>query len=192
MKNTVAFLYIYLVFVAACKEEKKEDKKFISIVSLIKEQVADVDTSLYPILKITTTDSSHIDTTYIKREDFAATAKDFLSIPDLSDQKIAQRFQEEAPRYDDLLNRVIITYTPIHPEKETIKKQEMLVTPNPEGDKVNNIIVTREISNKDSFFQQKMLWQMNKYFQVITTRQKVGQPEETTVTKVSWNDETPL
>ena len=123
------------------------------------------------------------------KEEFASVAKDFLNIPDLSDQKIARRFKEEPPRYDELLNRVIISYTPINPDKEETKKQEMLVTPNPSGDKVNNIIVVREISNRDSFLQKKMLWQLDKYFQVITTSQKKGQPEQTTIMKVSWNED---
>lgn len=185
--SLMAFSFLLLCFLS-CKQ-KEEDKKFISIVSLIKKQVAHVDTSLYPIMKIMIEDSLNSDTIYIPREEFASVAKDFLNIPDLSDQKIARRFKEEPPRYDELLNRVIISYTPINPDKEETKKQEMLVTPNPAGDKVNNIIVVREISNRDSFLQKKMLWQLDKYFQVITTSQKKGQPEQTTIMKVSWNED---
>ena len=101
---------------------------------------------------------------------------------------MAKKFKEEAPRYDELLNRVIITYTPVDPEKEEVKKQEMLVTPSAAGDKVNNIIVIREINNRDSFLQKKMLWQLDKYFQIVTRSQKKGEPEITTIMKVSWNE----
>lgn len=183
--TTILYLFIFLL---SCNQKQK-DKNFISIVSLIKKQVAHVDTSLYPIMKIMILDSLNSDTIYIPREEFAAVAKDFLAIPDLSDQKIARKFIEEAPRYDELLNRVIITYSPINPDKEEIKKQEMLVTPSPSGDKVNNIIVIREISNRDSFLQKKMLWQLDKYFQIVTTSQKKGEPEQTTIMKVSWNED---
>lgn len=188
MKNYVSVFLVLCFFLWSCKE-KKEDKKFISIVSLIKNQVAHIDTSLYPIMKIDIIDSLHSDTTHIRREDFGMIAKDFLEIPDLSIQKVAQKYKEEPPRYDELINRVIICYTPIEPEKEEIKKQEMLVTPSGTGDKVNNIIVIREISNRDSFLQKKMLWQLDKYFQIVTTRQLVGQPEKTSIMKVTWNED---
>ena len=158
--------FCLLVFcIISCKQKKEESKNFISIVSLIKKQVAHVDTSLYPIMKINIKDSLN------------------------SDTKVARRFKEEPAIYEKLINRVIITYTPIDFEKEEIKKQEMLVTPSPAGDKVNNIIVIKEISNRDSFLQKKMLWQFDKYFQIITTSQKKGKPEESTIIKVSWNED---
>ncbi|MBK7562695.1 MAG: hypothetical protein IPQ06_05415 [Chitinophagaceae bacterium] len=192
MKTYVLLLFSFTVLVPACRQKKKVDnKKFISVLSLIKKQVAHVDTSLYSIMKVVYYDSLHSDTTYIPREEFEVAAADFLAIPDLSDQKVAKRYKEEPARYDELLNRVIITYTPLNPEREEIKSQELLVTPNvATGDKVNNIIILREISDRDSFLQKKMLWQMDRSFQVITTRQEPGKPEIIITTKVSWNEET--
>ena len=191
MKNYPVLLFAFIIALSACRQKKQEeDKKFISVLSLIKKQVAHVDTSLYSIMKVVYIDSLHSDTSYIPREEFKNTAKDFLDIPDLSDQKVAKRYKEEPARYDELLNRVIITYTPLNPVDEEIKSQELLVTPDPAaGDKVNNIIIIREISNRDSFLQRKMLWQMDKSFQVITTSQKPGKPEITITTKVSWNED---
>ena len=102
---------------------------------------------------------------------------------------MGKRYKEEQARYDELLNRVVITYTPLNPDKEEVKKQELLIIPNEAaGDKVSNVIILREISNKDSLLQKKMLWQMDKSFQVVTTRQKPGQAEEVTILKVSWNE----
>ncbi len=152
--------------------------------------MAHVDTSLYSIMKVVYIDSLHSDTTYIAREQFADVAKEFLDIPDLSDKKVAARYKEDPAIHDEMLNRVILTYTPVNPEKEEVKKQELLATPIPGADaKVNNIIIIREISNRDSFLQKKMLWQMDKYFQVVTTSQKPGNPEITTITRVSWNED---
>ena len=175
----------------ACKQkENEEEKKFISVLSLIRKQVAHVDTSLYSIMKVVYTDSIYRDTTYIPREQFATVAKEFLEIPDLSVKKIAKRYKEEPAIHDELMNRVILTYTPVNPEKEEVKKQELLATPIPGADaRVNNIIIIREISNRDSFLQKKMFWQMDKSFQVVTTSQKPGKPEITTTTKVSWNED---
>jgi hypothetical protein len=192
MKTYFLLLFSFTALFPACRQKKKVDnKKFISVLSLIKKQVAHVDTSLYSIMKVVYYDSLHIDTTYIPREEFEVAAADFLAIPDLSDKKVAKRYKEEPARYDELLNRVIITYTPLNPEREEIKSQELLVTPNSAtGDKVNNIIILREISNRDSFLQKKMLWQMDRSFQVITTRQEPGKAEIIFTTKVSWNEET--
>lgn len=190
MKKLLLLLVAGTLILPGCKSKEKEpEKKYVSIISLIKKQVEHVDTSLYPILKITTVDSLPPDTVYIPREEFASAAKDFLDIPDLSNPKVAKKYKEEQARYDESLNRVVITYTPLNYEKEEIKKQELLITPNEAaGDKVSNVIVLREINNKDSFLQKKMLWQMDKSFQVVTTRQKPGMPEKVTIVKVSWNE----
>jgi hypothetical protein len=192
MKKKCFILILPIIFISSCGQKKpQEDKKFISVLSLIEKQVAHVDTSLYSIMKIEITDSLHSDTTYIPREEFRMAAKDFLDIPDLSVKKIANRYKEVPAQYDELMNRVIITYLPIDPKKEEIKKQELLVTPNtPTGDNVNNVIITRVISTKDSFLQKNLLWQMDKSFQVITTTQKPGKPEIIKTIKVSWNEDT--
>ncbi|MDZ4793557.1 MAG: hypothetical protein SGI83_04695 [Bacteroidota bacterium] len=191
MKNYLGVLFSFCLISAACKQkEKQADKNFISVVSLIKKQVAHVDTALYSIMKVVYFDSLHSDTQYIPREQFAEVAKEFLDIPDLSDKKVAARYKEDPAIHDQLLNRVIITYTPINPEKEEVKRQELLATPLAGEDaKVNNIIIIREISNRDSFLQKKMLWQMDKSFQVVTRSQKPGQPEITSTTKVTWNED---
>ena len=189
MNKYFALLLPFIMVLPACKSKKKEpEKKFISVLSLIKNQVAHVDTSLYSIIKIMQYDTLPGDTIYIPREEFRAAAKDFLSIPDLSDKKVAKRYKEEAI-FDKTINRFIITYTPEDPAKEEIQKQELLVTPGAgTGDKVNNIIIDRVISNRDSFMKQNMLWQVDRSFQVATTLQKPGKPEKTTTVKVVWNE----
>ncbi len=189
MKKYFVLVLTSILAVVACKSKKEEQKKnFVSVLSLIESQVAHVDTSIYPIIKIEQTDSLPGDTTYIPREEFRAAAKDFLSIPDLSDKKVAKRYKMET-LFDETINRVIITYTPEDPVKEEIQKQELLVTPyTSEGDIVNNIIITRVINNRDSFMKKNMLWLMDKSFQVVTTIQKPGKPEKTTTVKVAWNE----
>jgi hypothetical protein len=190
MKNLlIAFLFLETL-ISCGNEEKKETKTYISLLSLIKAQVAHIDTSLYPIVKIVSYDSMHQDTTYIPREEFAKEARDFLDIPDLADKKVAQRYKEDPPLYDETIGRVMIRYTPIDPDKEEIKSQELLATPMPGMDaKINNLIIIRQINNRDSFLQKKMLWKIDKSFQIVTTSQKPGQPEVTTVTSVVWNED---
>lgn len=189
MKNYfLAVFFTALLFVSCTSKPKEEPKHFVSVLSLLEKQVAGIDTSLYSIRKVVILDSLHSDTSYIHREEFRAAAKDFLEIPDLSDPKVAKRYKEEN-RYDELMNRVIITYTPLEPEKEDIQKQEIMVTPNiATGDKVNTIIIERVISNRDGFLEKKMLWQTDRSFLITTTTQKPGEPEVMAITKVWWNE----
>lgn len=186
-------LFASLLFLFACGSgSDKEQKNYISIVSLIEKQVAHIDTSfLYSIKKVVITDSLHSDTTYIRNTEFRAAAKEFLEIPDLSSRKVAKRYKEEQARFDETLGRVIMSYTALNPAKEEYTSQELLIKPNvAEGDKVTNVIVTRIINNKDgSQVQKNLLWQTDKSFQVTTTSQKKGEPEKTTITKVTWNED---
>lgn len=198
MKNCSVILLILAGAVGGCKQKdlpaaqagKEEVKKFISVLSLIENQVAHIDTSLYSIIKVVSTNSLRSDTSYIRREDFRALAKDFLEIPDLSDQKVAKKYTEET-RYDELLNRVVITYIPRQPGKEEIQKQEILVTPNiATGDQVNNIIIESVKKDRNGYLGKKMLWQVDKSFLVTTSSQKPGEPEVVTTIRVTWNDHT--
>ena len=174
----------------SCKQKTKEkEKNFISVLSLIEKQVAHIDTSLYAITKVVYTDSLHSDTTYIKREDFRSVAKEFLEIPDLSEKKVAKLYTEET-MYDEMMNRVIITYTPLNDKDVEIKKQQLQVTPNiATGDKVNNVIINMVVNNRNGLLQKNMLWQMDKSFQIVTTTRQPGKPEITTTTKVTWNED---
>ena len=193
MKKCICFLSMFLLLVSSCKQRKnvesnKDQKEsFFPVLSFIKSQVAHIDTSLYPIRKIVVTDSAHSDTIFVPREDFRSLAKDFLDIPDLTDKKYKDRYKEEK-LFDETLNRVIISYKPQNPDNEELQKQEILIAPDPSGDKINSIIIDRVISNRDSFLQKSMLWQVDKSFQVTTIAQKPGQPETTTIMKVIWDD----
>jgi hypothetical protein len=187
-KYSLLFLFS-IVLLFACKQKQKgPEKKYISAVSIIKEEVAHVDTSLYSIIRVDFKDSLHSDTTYIRREEFRAEAKDFLDIPDLYDQKVARRYKESILR-DATINKVVITYTPEDPAAEEMQKQELLITPGAIGDKVSTVIIIRSIVNRDSSVQKNMLWQMGKYFQVTTIRQLPGQPQTINTTRVTWNED---
>ncbi|MEI9911255.1 MAG: hypothetical protein WDO71_17280 [Bacteroidota bacterium] len=193
MKKTgvpIFFAAILLSFFA-CKSKKKEGpqkEKFFPVLSFIKSQVAHVDTSLYSIRKIIYVDSTRNDTVYYKREQFRDLAADFLSLPDLSSSKYEDRFKEEK-QFDETLNRVIITYQPIDPGKEEIQRQEVLIQPDPSGDKVTSFIIDYFTNNKDSSVQKRMLWQVDKSFQVATMRQLPGQPETNSTLRVTWNED---
>ena len=144
-----------------------------------------IDTSLYAILRLEPRDSARYDTTYIHRDDFRAAAKDFLDIPDLSDEDYEDRYRE-SKTMDQTLNRILLSYEPVNPKEEIIQSQQVLIEP---GDgKVTNIIINMVQNSKDSLVTKRMMWTPDRSFQVTTLKQLPGQPETTHTYKVSWNE----
>ncbi|MBM3413345.1 MAG: hypothetical protein FJY16_00155 [Bacteroidetes bacterium] len=181
---------LFILFLALTACQSTPSKKYISIPSLIQEQVADVDSSLYAITKYVFqgTDTLPSDTIYIPREAFKKAAAEFLSILDLSVPSNAKRFTEQN-RYDPLLERVILTYTPIKPNEEDWQKQEVMVRPDPAtGDKVTTILASKVQHNRDGLLQVELLWLFDRSFQVTQTTQAPGKEPLIITYKVIWND----
>ena len=177
-----------LFLISSCKQKETTPKEdFFPVLSFLKSQVAKVDTSLNSIRKYVIVDSLTTDTLYIPREQFRDIARDFLLIPDLSESKYKDRYVEEKI-FDEMLNSVLLTYTPIKPEKEQIQRQEVMIRPGPSEDKITNIIINLSVDTKDSSVQKRMLWKVDQGFQVTTTRQLAGQPETTRTEKVIWGE----
>lgn len=184
---TIATVALLLV-AGGCKEKKKAEKgTIIPIISLIKDQVAHVDTSLYTIMKITRVDSARNDTVYIERSQFRQAASDFLSLPDISTAEYYGRYKEE-DSYDETLGRVVFTYTAKNPDNEEVQKEELLVKPDPPNDKVTSLIITTVRITKDSLIEKKLLWSMDQSFQVTTTKQYPSKPETISTFNVVWNE----
>ncbi len=182
-------LFIVSIFsfaLYACKQKDKTDdgKKFPAL-SFIKSQIAHVDSSFYTITKIVTVDGVS-DSSFIKREEFRNLAIDFLSMPDISDKKLSTLYKEERI-FDQTLNRVIFTYLPMKENLE-IEKLEVVIIPDPSGDKVRNIIISMNIIERGVSVRKNMLWQVDESFQVVKLIQRENKPEESIITKVVWNN----
>ena len=187
-KNYFLLLVTVIIFQFSCKPKEKEEKEaFFPVLSFIQSQVANVDTSLYSIIKLNFVDSARTDTEFVRRENFRDLAKDFIEIPDLALSKYKKRFKQ-LKGYDETLGRVMLSYLPENPEKENIQRQEVLISPGPAGDRVNSIYIDYISTTKDSSLEKKMLWRVDRSFQVTTIKQKPGQPETITTTKVIWNE----
>jgi hypothetical protein len=188
MKILTITTAVLLLLAGGCKEKKQETKgTIIPVISLIKDQIAHVDTSLYTIMKITRIDSVRNDTAYIERGQFREAARDFLNLPDISTAEYNDRYTEENT-YDETLGRAIFTYTAKNPEKEEVQKEELLVKPDPPNDKVTSIIITTSRITKDSSIEKKLLWTMDHSFQVTILKQLPSQPETTSTFNVVWNE----
>ena len=129
MNKWLTFALAILIIVASCKNKaatENEEEEFFPALSFIKSQVANVDTSLYSITKIVKKDGV-ADTTYIKREAFKDEAKDFLSIPDISSDKLKEAYTQSRV-YDAVLERVVLNYSPKVKGKE-ILQQDITIVP---------------------------------------------------------------
>ena len=95
---------------------------------------------------------------------------------------------EETKTFDEVLQSAIITYTPKEDDAE-VRRQEVIIKPNAsEGDQVKTIYIDRTFEDGSSTVQQKMLWEVNKWFRIVTITQKPNQPEEIKTIKVTWTD----
>jgi len=189
MKRYLVILPLLLMIVSCKSKDDNSSKSYISIVSLVNRQVKAVDSNFAVTLrKITIRDSAHSDTTVISREQFHEEAKAFLDIPDLSLKKIARKYKEETPSYDNMMNRVIFSYTALDPDM-VYKSQQMLVIPdNATGDKVVNIIAVSESVQNGALVRKNLLWQMDKSFQISSSTIRNGVVENITTTKVVWSE----
>jgi hypothetical protein len=185
-KNILSVIAAVLLF-CSCNGKKKQSnstEKNFPVLGFIQSQVSDVDTSMYSIYKITIIDTLQPDTVFIPREQFREAARDFLNIPDISSPDFEGRYKEDK-KFDADINKGIMVYTPISPAKEEIQQEQILVTP--EGDQVTSIYIEWVKNTKDSSIEKKMLWRINKSFQVVTTRQLPGQAETISTLRVLWN-----
>lgn len=190
MKNLFYFLLSTFI-ILSCKNKKANNEEhdtepsFFPVASFIKSQVAHVDSSVYRIIKIARKDST-ADTTYLKREEFREAAKDFLSIPDISSDRLKEEYTE-TKLFDEDLKQVVLNYMPKEPDKE-ITRQEVMIQPSNEGDRVKSIFIDRINSNEDSSVHKILFWQVDKRFRTVTITQAPNKPEKKETIEVIWND----
>jgi hypothetical protein len=188
--NRMLFILGSIIFFTGCKNKPSQEEKdasFFPVVSFIKGQVKNIDTSLYRIVKVETIDTTR-STTYIKREDFGKYAKDFLELPDISSSKWKDDYQETKV-FDDALNKVILSYTTTV-EDNPVRREDVMLNPTNESgnSEVQNIIINTLEQSKDSSIEKNMVWYAGKRFTIITKIQKANKPEKIKKLEVIWND----
>jgi hypothetical protein len=179
--SLAAILFLF----AACKEEKKSSKEpAISAISIIKGQVNHLDTSFYQLMKFETREGK-TDSAYIKREDVKGLAAGFLSLPDITQNDYSANYEEDR-LFEAGQNTLSITATAKN-DKLEIQKQIIIVPLDKFATgKVQSIYIDRSVQVNDSSIQQKLFWQVDKYFQVGNIIQTGNQPEKIHLLKVTW------
>src|SRR6476620_7191574 len=181
--SVLAASLLSILFCCSCKQKKND---VFPALDFIKGQIANVDTSVYRILKLVPVTDSTYDTTYVKRDDFNNLARDFLETPDIS-KKFGGKYTEERMMNNELGLAVFIA-TPSDADLE-VRRQEVRILPDPPNDKVKSIYIERFSGNKDSSVLKRMTWHADRNFQIITITPKKNEEEKTSIMQVVWNDQ---
>ena len=183
----IFLLVIVLFSVSSCKSRKKKkepETKFFALIPFLRSQVAAMDTSINPIIAITTTDSG-TDTVDVHRADFKQYAIDFLSIPDISSEETKENYTESV-MYDEPTNSILLNYTPINSD-EDIRRETIILDSDEKGEgEVKTVIIDWFRESKDSVVIKNMIWQVDKSFQVITKTTPANQQEKIRILEVKW------
>ena len=185
MKKNTGSIFLMLLLISACKNKNKAtDETPISAVSIIQGQINHLDTSLYQFTRYETVNGK-TDTNWIKREEAKQLAADFLSMPDITQKGYFSQYTEER-LIDASLNTLSITATA---KKEDAEIQRQIIIINldqtAEG-KVSSIYIDRYKQIKDSLTEQKLFWEIDKFFQIGNIIQVKDQPEKSQLLKVAW------
>jgi len=143
-----------------------------------------LDTSLYSIIKYEKTDNI-TDTVYLKRDEVRKFAAPFLTLPEISDKEYYENYTEE--RLIDAQQETLNITSTAKNENAEIQKQIMVITlADVSSGKVQSIFIDRYIPSKDSTIEQKLFWEVDKYFSIGRIIEKENQPDKTHFTKVTW------
>jgi len=185
MKNYLIILTLIGILFAACKGKKQtKQEQPISALSIIKGQLNGLDTSLYSITKYETADDI-TDTSYLKREEIRKFAVPFLSLPEIADKEYLNNYTED--RLIDAEQETLNITSTAKNENAEIQKQIIIINiADISSGKVQSIFIDRYIPSKDSTIEQKLYWEMDKYFSITSMIQKDNQSDKTHRTIVAW------
>ena len=186
MKNYLIILALLTILFSACKEKKEvKQEPPISALSIIKGQIKKLDSSMYAFTRYDKTDLKS-DTTYLQREEVSKHAEPFLTLSDIADKKNYEKYTEEK-LIDAQTDKLSIISTLKENENSEVLKQIMIIdVADVSSAKVESIYIDRNITSKDSIIEQKLFWQIDKFFTINTAIIKENQPDKTHFIKVAW------
>ena len=185
MKNYLIVPVLIAILFTACKEKKEANQEPpISVLSIIKGQLNHLDTSLYGITQYETAGTT-TDTIYPRRDEIRSIAAPFLSLPEIADENYYANYTEE--RLIDAQQETLNITSTAKNENAEIQKQIMVITlADVSSGKVQSIFIDRYIPSKDSIIEQKLFWEVGKYFSIGSIIEKENRPDKTHFSKVTW------
>jgi hypothetical protein len=169
----------------SCKDKKLDSTKaYFSVVDYLKAEVKGMDSLPLQFTKIVTVDSTS-DTSKVTREEFRKYANEFVDIPDIASNKKMDDYIETND-FDEILNNVLLIYTPKKQEDE-VRNETIMMQPDEHGNThVKTILVTTIKSDKKTSTAKNMTWHTGKRFQIVTKENTSNQPEKISTVVISW------
>jgi hypothetical protein len=186
--------FLLMVILATCfscnhRQQKKapvdevKSADFFPVGSFISGQVREVDSLGMPLIE-TITANHNTKTVVISAPEFRRLANEFIQ-SDISGAA-TKRFYKETSFADQSAPNVTLTYASTDKQLE-VQRVDVIIRPDTlASDKVQNIYIEKVSSRKDTSIVKKLLWNSDRNFQIITTRQAADHPPVTTHLKVSW------
>ena len=150
-------------------------------VQFIKEQIADVDSTPYAVIKVAYENGKQIDSGLIEKKEFINLAQSFVQY-DVNDAALRKFYQEES--FQDLTLNVV-TFS-ISAKQPNLPLQQADVLLNPETQKIKIIILKKIKQSGDSSITENLLWVNNQNFQISRTIETPS-GNLTQATKIIWN-----
>jgi len=187
--NRLVFVIVMALLISACggkKKVKKDTSNYFPIRSFLQSQVKQIDTTLNRITMIETA-NGRSDTSIIDRGKATVMAREFIDIPDLKDPKVGQDYTESNV-YDSVLGMVSITYLADDDDLE-ITRQEMHVVPTfSENDQPKSFYLEKYSSKGKETIEKKLIWEVNRYFQIRTIVHVKNEPDSVHDVQVFWQN----
>jgi hypothetical protein len=185
MNKWLTLLLIPLL--GSCMDESSEEPKeaFFPVRSYLQSQVAHIDSSIYRIIKITTVGGKK-DTSFVRREEFKAYAKDFLDIPDIAHKKWRDDYKE-SEIYDEEMQTAVLNYMPVDEDGE-IRRQDVFITPDRTGDKVKTIYIERQLEEANKPVRKLLTWEVDRRFRIVSIKAQGTKEEKIETLEVLWTE----
>jgi hypothetical protein len=183
--NKIVVGLLFLCLFTSCKNKKLDSTKaYFSVVDYLRAEVKKMDTLPLRFKKITTVGDKS-DTSLITKEEFHNYAKEFLNLPDIASIEKMDDYNETND-FDEILNSVLLIYTPRKPGDE-VRNETVMMQPDDQGNThVKTIIVTIVKNENTEGIEKNMTWHIDKRFQIVTKTSQQGGPEKITTTMVTW------
>lgn len=183
--NKIIIGLLFTLVLISCKNKKLDSTKaYFSVVDYLKAEVKKMDTLPLHFKKIITV-ADKSDTSSITKEEFHNYAKNFLNLPDIASVEKMDDYNETND-FDEILNNVLLIYTPKEDEDE-VRNETVMMLPDEQGNThVKTIIVTTAKSNDKESIEKNMTWHTDKRFQIVTKTTQQGQAEKINTIMISW------
>ena len=181
-----------LTIVCSCGKKKRnraDEPKFFPVVAFLNTEFKKLDSAGSDFILVRSL-NGNTDTTSLSKAELKQYEKEFLAIPDLTDDETGEGYSQSST-YDTLLGKIVMTYTADDEDAELVR-QHVTLSPKLQGsDQVDMIYLEKFREAGDSTVEKKLLWEGGRSFSIRTIVQKENSPAKVENVKVAWKKTEP-